>query len=189
MPALALSFLFVAYLAFVGRAALELCRWRGGILRAWLLAPAVGLAVVLLTTTILNQAGLPVRTFAWPLTLVLGAIAAAVFRWRRPPTPERALWPFVALAVFSLFWTGWPHFRFNFDWLSYVNDDFVNYCLAAERFKDFGFWRTPTLEELGGRDITPAAMGRSAKVMVRLTGLYVIDASETLRRLTCAPRP
>ena len=38
MPALALSFAFVAFLAFVGRAALELCRWRGGVLRAWLLA-------------------------------------------------------------------------------------------------------------------------------------------------------
>ena len=43
--------------------------------------------------------------------------------------------------------------RFNLDWLSYVNDDYVNYCLAAERFKDFGFWRVPTMEELGGRDI------------------------------------
>ena len=64
MPALALSFVFVAYLALVGRATLAACRWRGGVLRAWLLAPAVGLAAVLLATTVLNQAGLPVRTFA-----------------------------------------------------------------------------------------------------------------------------
>ncbi len=154
MPALVLSFAFVVFLAFVGRATLATCRWRGGILRAWLLAPAIGLAVVVLATTFLNQAGLPVRSFAWPLTLALAAGTAAVFRWRRPAGPGNALQPFVAVALFSLFWTGWPHFRFNFDWLSYVNDDFVNYSLAAERFKDFGFWRTPTLEELAGRDIT-----------------------------------
>jgi hypothetical protein len=154
MPALALSLAFVAYLALVGRGALALCRWQGGVLRAWLLAPAVGLAVVLLATTILNQLNLPVRSFAWPLTLVLGAGAGLVLRWRRPAYPERALRPFLVIAVLSLFWTGWPHLRFNFDWLSYVNDDFVNYALAAERFKDFGFWRVPTLEELAGRDIT-----------------------------------
>ena len=153
MPALALSLLFVAYLALVGRAALETCRWRGGVLRAWLLAPATGLAVVLLLTTILNQAGLPVGTFAWPLALALAAGAALVFRMRRTRFPARALAPFIAAAVASVFWTGWPHFRFNFDWLSYVNDDFVNYCLAAERFKDFGFWRTPKPEELAGKDI------------------------------------
>ena len=153
MPALALSLLFVAYLALVGRAALETCRWRGGVLRAWLLAPATGLAVVLLLTTILNQAGLPVGTFAWPLALALAAGAALVFRMRRTRFPARALAPFIAAAVASVFWTGWPHFRFNFDWLSYVNDDFVNYCLAAERFKDFGFWRAPKLEELAGKDI------------------------------------
>jgi hypothetical protein len=154
MPALALSLLFVALLAFLGRATLAACRWRGGVLRAWLLAPATGLAVVLLATTVLNQAGLPVRSFAWPLTFGLLAAAGVVWRWRRPVFPERALLPFLVVAGCSIFWTGWPHFRFNFDWLSYVNDDFVNYALAAERFKDFGFWRVPSLEELGGRDIT-----------------------------------
>ncbi|MBI5689435.1 MAG: hypothetical protein HZC55_05005 [Verrucomicrobia bacterium] len=154
MPALALSFVFVGLLAFVGRATLAALAWQGGVLRTWLLAPAVGLAVVLLGTMTLNQAGLPVRTLAWPLTLVLLVAAGAVFRWRRPLFPGRALRPFVVVAICSLLWTGWPHFRFNFDWLSYVNDDFVNYCLAAERFKDFGFWRAPQLEELAGRDIT-----------------------------------
>ena len=154
MPALTLSLLFVAYLALVGRAALEACRWRGGVLRAWLLAPATGLAVVLLLTTILNQAGLPVGNFAWPLTLILAAAAAVVLARRRTKFPGRALGPFAAVAAASVFWTGWPHLRFNFDWLSYVNDDFVNYALAAERFKDFGFWRTPTLGELAGKDIT-----------------------------------
>ncbi|MEY4688660.1 MAG: hypothetical protein RIR76_2683, partial [Verrucomicrobiota bacterium] len=114
MPALTLSLLFVAYLALVGRAALETCRWRGGVLRAWLLAPATGLAVVLLLTTILNQMGLPVGNFAWPLTLALATAAAAVLARRRTKFPGRALGPFAAVAVASVFWTGWPHLRFNF---------------------------------------------------------------------------
>ena len=44
--------------------------------------------------------------------------------------------------------------RFSFGWLSYVNDDFVNYCFAAERFKDFSFWRVPTMDELAGKDVS-----------------------------------
>ena len=153
MPALALSFAFFLFVAVVGRAALALCRWHGGVLRSWLLAPATGLSVVVLIVMVLNQAGLPIRAFAWPLTAVLGLGSAAVFFWRRPVVPVRALLPFLAAVVFSLLWTGWPMFRFNFGWLSYVNDDYVNYCLAAERFKDFGFWRVPTLDELAGTDV------------------------------------
>jgi hypothetical protein len=153
MLALALSLAFFLFVAFVGRATLALCGWRGGVLRAWLLGPATGLAVVVLGLMVFNQAGLPIRAFAWPLTLGLGAAATGVFFWRRPPLPVRALAPFLAVVVFSLLWTGWPLLRFGFGWLSYVNDDFVNYCLAAERFKDFAFWRAPTMEELGGKDI------------------------------------
>ena len=154
MAALALSFAFFLFVAFVGRATLALFRWRGGILRACLLAPAMGLAVVVLSTMALNQAGLPVRAFAWPLTAGLAFGSTVIFVWRRPIVPLRALAPFIAIAIFSLIWTGWPMLRFGFDWLSYVNDDFVNYCLAAERHKDFGFWRVPTMEELAGRDIS-----------------------------------
>lgn len=154
MPALALSFAFFLFVAAVGRATLALCRWRGGILRAWLLAPATGLAVVVLAIMVLNQAGLPVRAFAWPLTLGLGLASLGIFFWKRPPLPVRALIPFLAVALFSLFWTSWPMLRFGFGWLSYVNDDYVNYCLAAERFKDFAFWRVPTMEELAGGDIS-----------------------------------
>jgi hypothetical protein len=153
MPALALSFAFFLFVAVVGRAFLALFKWQGGVLRAWLLAPATGLAVVVLSVMVFNQAGLPVRSFAWPLTAALVAVAIGVFVWRRPLVPLRALTPFVLVAIFSLLWTGWPLLRFNFGWLSYVNDDYVNYCLAAERFKDFGFWRVPTMEELAGRDI------------------------------------
>lgn len=154
MPALALSFAFFLFAVALGRATLALFGWRGGVLRSWLLSPATGLAVIVLSVMVLNQAGLPVRSFARPLTAGLALAAAGILWWRRPVFPGRALLPFFAVALFSLGWTGWPHLRFGFSWLSYVNDDFVNYCFAAERFLDFGFWRVPTLEELGGTDIS-----------------------------------
>jgi hypothetical protein len=153
MPALALSLAFFLFAAAVGGAAIALFRWRGGVLRGWLLAPALGLAVIVLCVMTLNQAGLPIRSFAWPLALSLTALSAAILAWRRPVLPVRALAPFFLVVVFSLIWTGWPLLRFGFGWLSYVNDDYINYCLAAERFKDFGFWRVPTMDELAGADI------------------------------------
>ena len=154
MPALALSFAFFLFAALAGRATLAACGWRGGVLRAWLLAPATGLAVIVLSVMVLNQAGLPVNRFAWPLAGTLALVTTAIFAWRRPLLPWRALAPFIAVVVFSLFWTGWPMLRFGFGWLSYVNDDFVNYCFAAERFKDFSFWRVPTMDELAGKDVS-----------------------------------
>jgi hypothetical protein len=153
MPALALSLAFLLFCAFVGRAVLALCGWRGGVLRAALLAPATGLAAVVLAVMVLNQAGWPVREFARPLAAGLAVLAAGILAWRRPVVPWRVLAPFGLIAAGSLLWTGWPMLRFNFGWLSYVNDDYVNYCFAAERFKDFSFWRVPTMEELAGRDV------------------------------------
>src|SRR5687767_1993836 len=153
MAALALSFAFFLFITLLGRATLAVCRWRGGALRAWLLAPACGLAVTVPAVMVLNQAALPVSRFAWPLTLALAIATAVILFWRRPIFPARAIAPFAAVALFSLLWTGWPMLRFGFGWLSYVNDDFVNYCFAAERFKDFSFWRVPTMEELGGKDV------------------------------------
>ena len=55
MPALALSFAFLLFLAAIGRATLALCGWRGGILRAWLLAPATGLAVIVLAAIVVMK--------------------------------------------------------------------------------------------------------------------------------------
>ena len=153
MVALALSFVFFLLVACIGRAALAVCGWRGGILRAWLLAPATGLAVIVLTVMGLSQAGWPIQSFAWPLTAGLIGAAVGIFFWRRPAWPGRALVPFLGITLFSLFWTGWPMLRFNFGWLSYVNDDYVNYCLAAERFKEFAFWRAPSTAELAGTDV------------------------------------
>src|SRR4051812_8069750 len=102
MPALALSFAFFVFCTLVGRALISLSGWRPGVLRAWLLAPAAGLAVIVLLIMALNQAGLPVRVFARPLTLGLGVASLGVLAWRRPLLPWRALAPFVGVVLLSL---------------------------------------------------------------------------------------
>jgi hypothetical protein len=152
MLALAYSFLQFVYWSFVGRAVIAIVYPRFGALRAWLVAPGVGVATVLLGLMALNQGGIPIGRFATPMTVVLGIAAIAVLVWRRPITPGRQLAPFFVATVVGLLWAGWPAFESGFNWVSYANDDMANYCLAAQRFIDYGFFHVPTMAQLAGRD-------------------------------------
>ncbi len=152
MLALAFSFLVFAYWTSLGRAVVALAYPRIGALRAWLLAPAIGLSVILLGLMFLNQAGVPIGQFATPLTVLLGIAAIAVLGWTRPVTPWKKLAPYFLAVMFACVWTAWPAIQTGFNWISYANDDMANYCLAAQRFMDHGFYSVPTLPELGGRD-------------------------------------
>lgn len=140
------------YWTFLGKAVLALFSRSIGILRSWLLAPGVGFATLFIAVAILNQAGIPIKAFAWGVTISFLIFTIGVFKYRNIIVPVRALGPFFAAIGFSLLWSAWPMFHFGFNWLSYVNDDFTNYCLAAERFKDFGFYRVPSKAELVGVD-------------------------------------
>ncbi|MGD1032635.1 MAG: hypothetical protein ABSA05_16015, partial [Opitutaceae bacterium] len=154
MLALSLSLLLFAFWTAIGQAVQSALKLKLGVLRSWLLAPGIGMAVVAIPLMIGNQAGFPIGSFARPLAVVLTLATAAALIWRPARFPGRALAPFILAVLFSLFWTAWPALRFGFNWISFVNDDFVNYCLAAERFKNFAFYRIPTHAELAGRDYT-----------------------------------
>ena len=54
--------------------------------------------------------------------------------------PWRALAPFFAITIAYLLYTGFPLFRFGFNWISYANDDMANYCLGAHRVHDRAVW-------------------------------------------------
>lgn len=154
MLALGIAIAFFVFLVAVGRAVLALAGYRHSALRAWLLAPSLGLCALLLLLMMGNQAGLPIRSFAGWLGGAL-ALGGAVALWRlRPAFPRRALAPFAILVLVNLFWTGWPALEFGFNWVSYANDDMVNYCLAAERFADRGFWAVPDPIDTNLRDYT-----------------------------------
>ncbi len=154
MIALFLVIALFLYLAFIGQAVVSLLRPRLSLLRSWLIAPTVGLALIVTLITRLSVWGLPVGAFGLWLTMVLFAAAGAVLRWRRPKFPWRQLAPFLLISVGSVLYFGWPLLRFGFNWVSYGNDDMANYCLAADRFLHHGYYELPRPADLEGRDYT-----------------------------------
>ena len=142
------------YLTFVGQAVVSALRPRLGVLWSWFIAPTVGLAALIVLLTRLNVWGIPVRVAGPWLTLGLFVAAVGVFIWRRPKLPWRQLAPFFGIVCLYLLYVGWPAVRFGFNWISYGNDDMANYCLAAERFLNHGYYDLPLQTDLEGRDYT-----------------------------------
>ena len=150
-PILLIIGLFL-YLAFVGQGVISLLKPRIGVLASWFIAPTVGLSVLLAIMTRINVNGVPVRHFAGWLTIGLFVFAAAVLIWRRPKLPYKQLAPFFLLMCAYVVYTGWPLLRFGYKWISYGNDDMANYCLAASRFLDHGYYDIPLQTQLEGTD-------------------------------------
>ena len=152
MIALLLVFGLFIFLTLLGQAVISLIKPRLGVLWSWFVSPTLGLAIVVLITTRINVWGVPLKDFGLWLTLALAIFTAAVLFWRRPVFPWRQLLPFLAITVVYLAYTGWPLLRFGFDWISYGNDDMANYCLAADRFLNHGYYEIPLQTDLEGRD-------------------------------------
>src|SRR5450830_1194845 len=108
MVALAFTLGIFLFWTLVGRALLAAVSPRFGALRAWLLAPGLGLAIILISLMVGNQAGWPIGQFARAMPAAWAVLALAVLVWRRPCWSPRALVPFFGAALFSLVWTGWP---------------------------------------------------------------------------------
>lgn len=151
LPFLLILSLFV-FLTVVGQAVISLLRPRLGILWSWFLSPAAGLALLIVAMTRLNIWGLPVKSFGPWLAIGLLVASAAILWWRRPVFPWRQLRPYALLVLLFVVYAGWPMFRFGFNWISYGNDDMANYCLAADRFLNHGYYDLPEQTELEGRD-------------------------------------
>jgi hypothetical protein len=143
MAALALSLALLAYWGVLGLALLSVLYTGRNACQRLLLAPAVGIVVLLFPTYWLNQAGLAVGRFgpALGIALLLGGLA--VLAWRRPLVPVRHAVPLAAAVLAGLGLTGRPMLSFGFDWLSFANDDMANYCLLAQRLLTRGFHEPP----------------------------------------------
>jgi hypothetical protein len=150
MPLL-LSLAFLIHLALCGRAMFSVLGVPLGHIRTWLLAPTLGLAVIGLAIMVLNQAALPVRSFALPLLLGTLFGAGGVLVRARVRVP-RALLPFGAVALAALLLGGWPALVHGIGWVGYGNDDMTNYCMSAVRFLNHGFYDLPTHADLAGGD-------------------------------------
>jgi hypothetical protein len=144
--------LFLFWLV-VGLALLCLLHSRGNALQNLLLAPAAGLACLLIPVFGLNRAGLPVAAFGVWLGLGLLLAAAGALLWRRPPPGLGRYTPFAGVLLLGLLLAGRPLLEFGFDWVSTCNGDTTYYCLAVQRSLAHGFFEFPSGGEmLEGRD-------------------------------------
>jgi len=110
-----------------------------------LVAPAFGIAAFVIPTVILSQLGLPVERFALIEILALGCAALGVVFWRRQSVPWQLLLIFVPLVAIAFVLIAWPQFIYGFNWVSFSNDDMINYSLAADRLVSHGFYQLPQL--------------------------------------------
>lgn len=151
MDALLFTLCVFSVFAITGRAWLALFHVNLGHLRSWLASPVLGAAVYTLLILSLNQTGLPVGQFASVLFAVITTISIAILTWRRCWRANH-LGPYLGLGVVLFGLYAWPMYHYGFNWLSYGNDDMTNYCLAAQRSLQNGFYKVPTLTELSGSD-------------------------------------
>lgn len=141
------------YFGIIGTATLSLLRTQRNLLQNVLLSPAVGIAFTLLPVFLLNRAGLPVKDFAIPLTVVSFFLSIAIILYRKPIVPLSQYTKFAFIFFLALCLTGRPLLHFGFNWLSYANDDMMNYCLGALRFLNHGYFDAPNaVDMLQGKD-------------------------------------
>jgi len=157
MDAFCFTLAVFGFWVLLGRAVLSLCPTGLPPLQQWLLSPTIGVSALLLPVFWLNRAGLPVKDFGVWLVVGLAALSGVIVWCKRPETPRKELL-IVGLILFgALLFAAWPMFRFGFAWLSFCNDDMANYCLAADRFLNHGFFDGPNMKNfLEGRDYTQA---------------------------------
>jgi hypothetical protein len=151
-----LPFLFILgvflFFTLLGQAIVSGLKVRFGVLWSWFIAPTLGMGLTVLAINAASKWGYSVRVAGPWVTVGLGVVALGILIWRRPVFPWRQLLPFYGLLIAYLIYTGWPMFRFGYNWVSYGNDDMANYTLAAERFLNNAYYYLPTQTELEGTD-------------------------------------
>lgn len=150
MLAFALCLLLFGFWMLLGCAMLWPLESRMPRVRKLLLAPAVGMVVHGVPLFILNLAGVPVGKCGIPVLIILLIAALIVMaRFARSNRDEdrtpllRQFAPFGGILLLALIMTGRPMFLFNFDWVSFCNDDMANYDLGALRVLDVGYFKPP----------------------------------------------
>ena len=136
MMALLLSLALFLSLGIVGLAILTVAGRLRNRLQALLLAPAVGLAAMLLVVFTLNRVGLPIGSFALISVPVALVVPLAVLWRMRPRLPWRQYAPLFAVFLVTLVAIGQPALVYGFEWVAYANDDTTfneSFATAVER--------------------------------------------------------
>ncbi|MBI1915720.1 MAG: hypothetical protein HYS12_13455 [Planctomycetes bacterium] len=148
MLAILLSLGLFTYWLGLGYALVTLAMPRRRALPGLLLAPGLGLSATVCLLYLINRAGVPIGHFGVALAIALALFAAVVYAVKRPLLGLRQYLPFACVFVLAALATGAPLLRYQFDWVSYCNDDMANYCLAAARFLERGLDEVPDVDEV-----------------------------------------
>src|SRR5271157_3355137 len=101
MLLLGLAALLFCLFTIIGKAFLELVRFRMAVLRSWLIAPTLGYALIEILVCFFNQfCNLPVKAFAGWMLLALALSSAAALWSRKPVFAGRRLAPFGGVLAF-----------------------------------------------------------------------------------------
>jgi hypothetical protein len=113
-----------------------------------MIAPAIGIAIVICPLLSLNRFGLPVAT-AEPAILVLEVAAAALilFANRRVLAATDLLW-LAGCSLPIMFLAGYPLLLYGWNWISYPNGDMLFYILHAARYFGHGFFAVPSASDI-----------------------------------------
>ncbi|QIF00121.1 hypothetical protein [Roseimicrobium sp. ORNL1] len=143
-----LPLLYFLFLLVLGRAFFAVTKVRMKGMALWYLSPAMGLAVFGFIIGWQNQIGTPIKSFGMETVVVLSLASIGVLIWKKCRVPWKKLTIPVILAVLFLGVAGYPSFRYGTDWVSYLNNDYANYCVGATRLLNHGFFDLPSQEQL-----------------------------------------
>jgi hypothetical protein len=132
----------------IGFATLSILRSQRTALQNMLLAPSIGIAITLLPVFWLNRLGIPVGSFATVLSISLLTTSIIIIFRQKPLFSLYRYLPFASILCLALYLVGHSLLKYGFDWVSYSNDDMANYCLAALRFLQHGFYEIPSVNSL-----------------------------------------
>jgi hypothetical protein len=157
MDAFFFTLALFAFWGLVGLATIAVFRPRLRLIQGVLISPAIGIAVTILPVFFINRAGIPVKDFGGILLAALAVLAVLALVIKRPNFPVKRCLLYFGILTAALLLAAWPMFRYGFDWVSFSNDDMANYCLAAQRFLNHGFFDQPNLDDLySGKDYSLA---------------------------------
>lgn len=147
MIAFVFAFLIVVFLGLVGLGVASIF-WRSISLAILLVAPCIGLGVVLPIELSFNRAGLPVEAFGQWLVLGLALFSFAILFIRRPTIPWSEIRPLIPAWLVAGLLAGGPMIAFGFNWAGNSNGDGTMYMGVAANFLHHGLFDIASLSQL-----------------------------------------
>ena len=168
MQAIILTLVLFSYWVAIGFAITSLFHDRLGFVQKILVAPAVGVSVLITAVFVISRVGHPIKDFGFELVIVLGIVSMAIITIKRPKFEIKKIAPYVGLVFIGAMLVAWPMFKYGLNWLSFANDDMLNYSLGAQRFFNNGYFSDIDLNAfMEGRDYSQAFWFMHAENKIR----------------------